>query len=148
MSRPPPTTRDQYRHFATIPTRWMDNDVYGHINNVVYYSYFDTGVNRYLLDPGGLDFRNGDVVGLAVETRCRFHASFAYPDEIEAGLAVGHLGRTSVRYDIGLFAAGEDAARTEGHFWHVFVDRLTHKPHEMSAQMRAALTAISVPREI
>ncbi|MEL6299364.1 MAG: thioesterase family protein [Pseudomonadota bacterium] len=145
MSRPQPSKRSDFRHFDTIATRWMDNDVYGHVNNVVYYAYFDTVINRYLLDPGGLDFRAGAVIGLAVETGCRFYKSFAYPDVIEAGLAVGHLGRTSVRYDIGLFAAGEETARADGTFWHVFVARDTQRPAEMSAQMRAALEALLRP---
>ena len=117
----------------------MDNDVYGHVNNVVYYSYFDTLINRYLIDEGGLDFKQGGVVGIAVETTCRFHKSFAYPENIEAGLAVGHLGTSSVRYEIGLFAAGEEAARADGHFVHVFVERETMRPVPIGDQMRTAL---------
>ncbi|MEZ5854330.1 MAG: hotdog domain-containing protein [Hyphomicrobiaceae bacterium] len=101
--RPRIGTRTDYRHFLAIPTRWMDNDVYGHVNNVVYYSYFDTLINRYLIDAGGLDFREGPIIGLAVESLCRYHKSFAYPDQIEGGLRVGRLGTSSVRYEIGLF---------------------------------------------
>lgn len=127
-SRPPVPTKADFRHFRTIPTRWMDNDVYGHVNNVVYYSYFDTLVNRYLISEGGLDFENGTTVFIAAETSCRFLKSFAYPEDVIGGLAVGHLGRTSVRYEIGLFGADEDAARAIGQFVHVFVDRATMRP--------------------
>ena len=98
--------RENYPHFLAIPTRWMDNDVYGHVNNVVYYSYFDTVINDYLMAEGGLDFSAGDVVGIAVETMCQFHKSLAFPDLVDAGLRVGKLGNSSVRYEIGLFRAG------------------------------------------
>lgn len=120
----------------------MDNDLYGHVNNVVYYSYFDTAVNRYLIEAGGLDIHNSTVVGIAVESGCRFHASFAYPDLVQAGLAVGHLGRSSVRYELGLFGPGEDQARADGFFVHVFVDRASMRPVAMEPQMRAALEAL------
>lgn len=138
-ARPQPATRGRFAHFHTIPSRWMDNDVYGHVNNVVYYSYFDTLINRYLIDEGGLDFRHGSVVAIAVETTCRFHKSFSYPEDIEAGLAISHLGNSSVRYEIGLFASGEQSARAEGHFVHVFVDRETMRPVPVGDQMRSAL---------
>ncbi len=137
--RRPVPTRDDYGHFHDIPTRWMDNDVYGHVNNVVYYSYFDTAINRYLIDFGGLDFVNGPVIGIAVETGCRFHRSFAYPDLVQAGLAVGHLGNSSVRYEVGLFAPGEDGARADGSFVHVFVERASMRPTPIEPEMRAAL---------
>lgn len=140
--RTPPTRRSDYKHFHQIPTRWMDNDLYGHVNNVIYYSYFDTAINRYLIDPGGLDIHGGQVIGIAVETNCRFHRSFAYPDLIEAGLAVGHLGSSSVRYDLGLFAPDEDEARADGCFWHVFVLRETMRPVSIESDMRAALEAL------
>jgi acyl-CoA thioester hydrolase len=136
--------RADYKHFRIIPTRWMDNDVYGHVNNVVYYSYFDTLLNRYLIDHGGLDFRNGPVIGIAVETLCRFHKSFEYPENIDAGLRIGKLGTSSVRYEIGLFGEGEDSARAEGHFVHVFVDRTTQRPVPLPAGIRAALERILV----
>ncbi len=100
-------TRARYPHFLTIPTRWMDNDIYGHVNNVVYYSYFDTVINAYLVGPGGLDIHGGTVVGVCAESSCRYRAAFAFPEPVEAGLRVGHLGRSSVRYEIGLFKAGE-----------------------------------------
>ncbi|MEZ5842505.1 MAG: thioesterase family protein [Hyphomicrobiaceae bacterium] len=141
--RTPPATRAAFRHFLTIPTRWGDNDLYGHVNNVVYYSYFDTIINRYLIDPGGLDIHASPVIGIAVETQCRFHRSFAYPEDVQAALAVGKLGTSSVRYEIGLFAPGEDSARAEGHFVHVFVDRATMRPVPIGDRMRTALAALA-----
>jgi acyl-CoA thioester hydrolase len=134
-----PGTRAAYRHFLSIPTRWMDNDVYGHVNNVIYYSYFDTVINRYLIEAGGLDVEKSPVIGIAAETMCRFHRSFAFPETVEAGLRVGHLGNSSVRYEIGLFGAAEDGARAEGHFVHVFVERANNKPVPIPDRMRAAL---------
>lgn len=131
--------RRDYVHFLAIPTRWMDNDVYLHVNNVVYYSYFDTVINRYLIEEGGLDIQASTVVGVAVETLCRFRKSFAFPEVVDAGLRVGHLGTSSVRYEIGLFGAGEDEARAEGHFVHVFVERATNRPVPIPERMRAAL---------
>lgn len=136
---PVPGRRADYPHFLAIPTRWMDNDVYQHVNNVVYYSYFDTVINRYLIDHGGLDIQASPVIGIAVETTCRFRRSFAFPETVEAGMRVGHLGNSSVRYEIGLFGGGEDEARAEGHFVHVFVDRATNKPVPIPGRMRTAL---------
>src|SRR5687768_7809579 len=101
--RKAPETRDRYRHFLPIPTRWMDNDIYGHVNNVVYYSYFDTVINEYLIRAGGLDITKGEIVGLAVETFCRFHRELTFPEVVEAGLRVGKLGNSSVRYEIAIF---------------------------------------------
>jgi acyl-CoA thioester hydrolase len=143
--RPKPGTRADYRHFMAIPTRWMDNDVYGHVNNVNYYSYFDTLINRYLIDVGGLDFRNGAVIGLAVESLCRYYRSFTYPDVIDGGLRVGRLGSSSVRYEIGLFAEGECTARAEGHFVHVFVERASQRPTPIPEPMRSALARLVIP---
>src|SRR6266436_3364947 len=100
--------RSRYKHFLAIPTRWIDNDIYGHVNNVRYYEFFDTVINRYLIEPGGLDIHEGKVIGIAVETLCRFHRSLVYPDVIDAGLRVAKLGRTSVRYEIGLYRAGDE----------------------------------------
>ncbi len=137
-----PGRRGEYPHFLAIPTRWMDNDVYLHVNNVVYYSYFDTVINRYLIEAGGLDIANSPVIGIAVETMCRFRKSFAFPEVVDAGLRVGHLGNSSVRYEIGLFGAGEDEARAEGHFVHVFVDRVTNKPVAIPARTRDALARL------
>ncbi|MCL4766012.1 MAG: acyl-CoA thioesterase [Hyphomicrobiaceae bacterium] len=141
--RKPPARRSAFRHFRVIPTRWMDNDLYGHVNNVVYYSYFDTIINRYLIEPGGIDIHEGTIIGIAVETGCRFHRSFAYPEDIEAGLRVGRLGTSSVRYELGLFGAGEDEARADGHFVHVFVDRQTMRPIPMPERLRAALARLA-----
>lgn len=141
--RKPPARRSDFKHFQLIPTRWMDNDLYGHVNNVVYYSYFDTLVNRYLIDPGGLDIHNGTIIGIAVETACRFHRSFSYPEDIDAGLRVGHLGTSSVRYEIGLFGRGEDEARADGHFVHVFVERESRRPTPMPEQLRTALARLA-----
>ena len=132
-------TRSDYAHFLAVPTRWMDNDVYGHVNNVVYYSYFDTVINRYLIEEAGLDIHDGAVIGVAVESMCRFHRSFAFPDVIDAGLRIGSLGTSSVRYEIGLFRPREDRVAAEGHFVHVFVDRATRRPVPMPEPMRAAL---------
>ncbi|MFV0297745.1 MAG: acyl-CoA thioesterase, partial [Hyphomicrobiaceae bacterium] len=119
---------------------------YGHVNNVIYYSYFDTLINRYLIEEGGLDFANGPVIGLAVESLCRYNKSFTYPEEIEGGLRVGRLGTSSVRYEIGLFSsdANEAHARAEGHFVHVFVDRATQRPIPIPEPMRSALERLLV----
>ena len=142
MTREPPQRRSDYRHFRAIPTRWMDNDVYGHVNNVVYYSYFDTVINRFLIEQGGLDIHEAKVIGVAAESGCRFRESFAYPETIDAGLRVGHLGNSSVRYEIGLFREGQDEAAAEGHFVHVFVERGVQKPVPIPAAIRAALESI------
>jgi acyl-CoA thioester hydrolase len=139
--REAPETRDRYRHFLTIPTRWMDNDVYGHVNNVVYYSYFDTVVNGYLISSGSLDIERSQVIGLVVETQCRFFNPVTFPDTVHAGLRVARLGNSSVRYEIGLFRNEEDAA-AQGHFVHVYVDRETRRPAGLPQQMREALEKI------
>jgi len=127
-SKPQPQPRSAYRHFSPITTRWMDNDAYGHINNVVYYSFFDSVVNRYLIEAGVLDIEHSPVIGLVVETHCNYFAPLAFPQMVDAGLRVVHLGASSVRYDIGLFAAGETSAAACGHFVHVYVDRATRRP--------------------
>lgn len=132
-------TRHRFVHFLAIPTRWMDNDVYGHVNNVVYYSYFDTVINEYLISAGGLDIAGSAVIGIAAESMCRFRRELTFPEVIEAGLRVGHLGKSSVRYEIGLFSDGEEEAAAAGYFVHVFVDRATHKPEPIPARIRAAL---------
>jgi acyl-CoA thioester hydrolase len=137
-----PETRDRYRRFLAIPTRWMDNDVYGHVNNVVYYSYFDTVVNEYLVSSGSLDIERSRVIGLVVETRCRFFRPITFPDTVHAGLRVARLGNSSVRYEVGLFRNDESAAAAQGHFVHVYVDRETRRPAELPAKMRGALEKI------
>lgn len=137
-------TRDYYPHFLAIPTRWMDNDIYGHVNNVVYYSYFDTVVNEYLIRAGGLDIHNGEVIGVAVETRCSFFAPLEFPGTVDAGLAVSHLGNSSVRYDIGLFGELGDTVAAAGEFVHVFVDRAGRRPAAIPDPIRRALEAVRV----
>lgn len=131
--------RSDYPHFLAVPTRWYDNDVYGHVNNVEYYAFFDTVINRYLIEEGGLDIHRGEVIGLCAESHCTFRAGFSFPETVDAGLRVGHLGRTSVRYEIGLFSAGDGEPSAEGWFVHVFVDRESRRPAEMPARLRASL---------
>ena len=128
MMRPLPDARNAYPRFVSLTTRWMDNDVYGHLNNVVYYSLFDTAVNRLLIEAGALDIHGGDVIGLVVETHCNFFESLAFPQAIEAGVRVANQGRSSVRYEIGLFAQGSDLCAAQGHFVHVYVDRDNRRP--------------------
>ena len=141
-ARQSPDQREDYRYFMTITTRWMDNDVYGHINNVQYYSYFDTAVNRYLIDRGVLDIHHGDVIGLVVETHCNFFSSAAFPQDIEAGIRVAHLGRSSVRYEVGLFVGDRDQAIAQGHFVHVYVDRASEKPVNIPDSLRSVLSKL------
>jgi acyl-CoA thioester hydrolase len=140
--RETPETRDRYGRFLTIPTRWMDNDVYGHVNNVVYYSYFDTVVNEYLISSRALDIEGSRVIGLVIETRCRFFRPLTFPDVVHAGLRVARLGNSSVRYEIGLFRDEEVAAAAQGHFVHVYVDRETRKPTALPRALREALEKI------
>jgi acyl-CoA thioester hydrolase len=132
-------TRDEYKHFLAIPTRWMDNDVYGHINNVNYYSFFDTAINQYLIKEGGLDIVRGAVIGLAAETHCQFLNSISFPEIVEVGLRVGKLGNSSVRYNLGIFRQGDEKAAAIGWFIHVFVDRETRRATAMPLQLRRAL---------
>jgi acyl-CoA thioester hydrolase len=139
MAEQTPETRARYPHFLAIPTRWMDNDIYGHVNNVVYYSYFDTVINEYLIGAGGLDIHDSAVVGVCAESHCKFRASLTFPETVEAGLRVGRLGRSSVRYEIGLFKQGRDEAAAEGHFVHVFVERTAMTPVAIPAGIKAAL---------
>ena len=137
-----PHGRDDFPHYLSIPTRWNDNDTYGHVNNVVYYAYFDTVINEYLIHHGGLDITRGQVIGVTVESMCRFHRSFTFPEVIDAGLRVGTLGRSSVRYEIGLFRHGRREASAVGHFVHVFVDRHTRRPTELPERIREALSRL------
>ncbi|MEM8994234.1 MAG: thioesterase family protein, partial [Acidobacteriota bacterium] len=143
MSRTPPPRRPDYRAFYPITTRWADNDLYGHVNNVVYYSYFDTAANRFLIEEGGLDPKDGDVIGLVVSSGCEYHAPIAYPDAVEAGVRVDHLGTSSVRYGIAIFKGGDEEAAAHGHFVHVFVDRATRRPAGIAGQLRRALETIA-----
>ena len=144
MSEEPPARRVDFPHFLVVPTRWMDNDVYGHVNNVVYYAYFDTVINRYLIGEGGLDIAHGPVIGVAAESHCRYRRAVAFPADLDAGLRVGKLGRSSVRYEIGIFAPGEEEASAEGWFVHVFVDRATRRPAPLPEPLRAALARLVV----
>ncbi|MGY1410255.1 MULTISPECIES: acyl-CoA thioesterase [unclassified Luteimonas] len=137
--------RDGYRHFLAIPTRWKDNDVYGHVNNVEYYSYFDTVINTYLITEGGLDIHRGAAIGLCAESHCRFLREIAFPGSVDAGLRVEKLGNSSVRYGIALFRAGEDEPAAEGWFVHVFVDRDGRRSTPIPARIRAALQPLLAP---
>ena len=133
------TKRSDYRWFQAISTRWMDNDVYGHVNNVVYYSWFDTAVNRLLVVNGVIDIHDGKTIGLVVETGCRYFSPTAFPDEIEAGVRVAHVGTSSVRYEIGLFRTKEQEAAAVGYFVHVYVDRETRRPKPISGKLKAVV---------
>jgi acyl-CoA thioester hydrolase len=141
MPAPRPSAAD-YRHFVAITTRWKDNDVYGHVNNVTYYSYFDTAANQYLIEHG-LDIHTSPVIGLVVESACRYHAPVAYPATLRAGLRVDRLGRRAVTYGLAIFVDGDDAAIADGHFVHVFVDRATRTPVEIPPMLRAALERLA-----
>ena len=127
-SRPQPESRSAFKVFRRIDTRWMDNDVYGHVNNVVYYSWFDTAVNAHLIEQGALDINHGETIGLVIETQCNYFAPLAFPQTIEAGIRVAKFGSSSVRYEIGLFAQGEDLCAARGHFVHVYVDKENRRP--------------------
>ncbi|MGH6611259.1 MAG: acyl-CoA thioesterase [Burkholderiaceae bacterium] len=138
-----PHSRSGYRHFHRIATRWMDNDAYGHVNNVVYMSWFDTVVNEYLISSRSLDPQHGDVIGFVVETQCRYLAPLSFPQPIDAALRVGKIGTSSVRFEIAIFGEDDDAARAQGHFVHVYVDRANRKPTALPATMREALQKIA-----
>ncbi len=140
--KPQPGNRSDYPHHHPITTRWMDNDAYGHVNNVVYYSWFDTVVNQFLIAGGVLDVEKSEVVGLVVETQCNYFASVSFPDRVSAGLRVAKLGTSSVRYEVGIFREGEDTAAAQGHFVHVYVDRATRRPVTLPQAMRTLLQTI------
>lgn len=137
--KPQPEGRAGYQAFRTITTRWMDNDVYGHVNNVVYYSWFDTVVNAHLIERGALDIHGGDTIGLVVETQCNYFAPVAFPQQVEAGLRVARMGSSSVRYEVGLFLADEPLTVAKGHFVHVYVDRVTRRPAPLPARLKSVL---------
>ncbi|MFL5007895.1 MAG: acyl-CoA thioesterase [Microvirga sp.] len=141
--RPARPARSAFRLFRPIATRWMDNDAYGHVNNVHYYSYFDSAVNGWLVEKGLLAIADSPVVGLVVESGCTYFESVAFPEVLEAGIAVAHLGRSSVRYRIGIFKAGADHASAHGHFVHVYVDRATQRPVEIPPATRAMLNELA-----
>ena len=132
-------SRDDYPHFYSLPTRWMDNDVYGHVNNALYYGFFDTAINEYLIGAGRLDINSGPVIAFAAESQCQYLRPLAFPGTIDVGLRVGKLGNSSVRYELAIFKEGENVAAAVGYFVHVFVDRVTQRPAPMPASIRTAL---------
>lgn len=140
--RPSPSSRNVYKAFRKITTRWMDNDIYGHMNNVVHYSLFDTAVNGWLIGEGVLDIHGGDQIGLVVETGCRYFSELAFPDTVTAGIRVAKLGTSSVRYEVGLFRNEEEPAAAEGFFVHVYVDRETRRPKVLNDRLRTALSKL------
>ena len=143
--RPAFRTHEDYRTACNIPTRWMDNDVYNHVNNVVYYSWFDTAVNAYLLEAGLLDPEHGTIIGLVVESQCRYGRAISFPELVTARLRIAHLGTSSVRYEIGLFTGDSPDAAAEGHFVHVYVDRTSRRPVALPGHWQDALARIAVP---
>jgi acyl-CoA thioester hydrolase len=143
MTRARPTIAE-YPHVAPLTTRWMDNDVYGHVNNVTYYSYFDTAANAFLIEHGGLDIHGGDVIGLVVESACQYHAPLAFPARLRAGLRVDKLGQRAVTYGLAIFTETDDLAAAHGHFVHVFVDRASRRPVAIPERLRAALATIVI----
>jgi acyl-CoA thioester hydrolase len=142
MTKPEVPTRSDYRSFYPIITRWSDNDIYGHVNNVVYYSWFDSVVNRYLIEVGGLDINDGSIVGYVVDSGCAYHTPLAYPEAIDAGLRVDKLGNSSVRYGVAIFRSGEERAAAHGYFVHVFVERPAERAVAIPDPLRAALARI------
>ena len=140
--QPQPEGREGYRAFRTIGTRWMDNDAYGHVNNVVYYSWFDTAVNAHLIEQGALDIQAGETIGLVIETQCNYFAPVAFPQTVEAGLRVAHIGQSSVRYEVGLFVQGEPLTVARGHFVHVYVDRASRRPASVPPRLKKVLEAL------
>ena len=143
MSGRDPRPRSAYRVWRRIPTRWADNDAYGHVNNVVHYAWFDTAVNAWLVEAGLLDIAHGDPIGLVVETGCRYFAALSFPESAEIGLAVERLGNSSVTYRLGIFAEGQGSAAAEGEFTHVYVDRATRKPKPLPDAWRTKLASLA-----
>ena len=140
--KPQPEPRSAYKVFRTIGTRWMDNDADGHVNNVIYYSWFDTAVNAYLIEQGVLDIHHGDTIGLVIETQCNYFSPLAFPQVVEAGIRVARLGSSSVRYEIGLFAQGEPLTAAKGHFIHVYVDKLNRRPTPLPLNLKTVLETL------
>jgi acyl-CoA thioester hydrolase len=143
VSRQPPPGRAEFKVWRKVTTRWADNDAYGHVNNTVYYEWFDSAVNAWMIEQGMLEIASGDPIALVVETRCTYAAPLTFPETVEIGLAVAQLGRSSIRYRIGVFAEGGDAAAAEGEFVHVVVDRSTRRPVQIPGDWREKLEAIS-----
>ncbi|MDQ3079427.1 MAG: acyl-CoA thioesterase [Pseudomonadota bacterium] len=142
VSRPEPLGRGHFRAWRTIPTRWADNDVYGHVNNTVYYQWFDSAVNGWLVDQRLLDIDAGKLIGLVVETRCSYFEPLAFPNSVEVGIALAHLGTSSVRYRVGIFGSGQPQTAAHGEFTHVYVDRATRRPVALPTSWREALAAL------
>jgi acyl-CoA thioester hydrolase len=142
-AKPQPDPRSAYKIFRNISTRWMDNDVYGHVNNVVYYSWFDTAVNAWLIEQGVLDVQHGQTIGLVVETQCNYFAPLAFPQTVEAGIRVARIGASSVRYEVGLFAVGAELCAARGHFIHVYVDREQRRPVALPAALQSVLEKLT-----
>ena len=142
--RDTPKTKKDFKHFYPITTRWMDNDAYGHVNNVVYYLWFDTVVNQFLISHGTLDIHNGEAIGLVIESHCNYFAPVTFPEPVTAGLCVSKLGNSSVRYEVGIFRGDEDQVAAQGHFVHVYLDRLKRKPISMPAATRTLLETITL----
>ncbi|MRD46004.1 thioesterase family protein [Caenimonas koreensis] len=142
-SRPQPEPRSAYKAVRTITTRWMDNDAYGHVNNVVYYSWFDTVVNAHLIEQGVLDIHQGQTIGLVIETQCNYFSALAFPQIVEGGIRVARIGTSSVRYEVGLFAQGEPMTAAKGHFVHVYVDRATRRPVPLPAPLKSLLETLT-----
>jgi acyl-CoA thioester hydrolase len=143
VSRGPPAQRSEFKVWRRFTTRWADNDTYGHVNNTIFYQWFDSAVNAWLIEQRMLDIQAGDPIGLVVETRCTYAAPLAFPAAVDVGLAVAELGRSSIRYRIGVFAEGSDTAAAQGEFVHVVVDRATRRPVAIPEQWRRTLEAIS-----
>ncbi len=142
-ARPQPESKSAYKAFRNIVTRWSDNDLYGHVNNAVYYSWFDTAVNGLLIEQGAIDIHAGPVIGLVVETQCNYFAPLAFPQAVVAGIRVAHIGSSSVRYEMGLFAADDDnVCAAKGHFIHVYVDHITRKPVALPPQLLSVLETL------
>lgn len=146
MTTPKDQTRADFAHLATLPTRWLDNDIYGHVNNVQYYSYFDTAVNQLLIERGVLDIHGGAVVGFVVETGCTYFRPVAFPDVLEVGIRVARIGGSSVRYEVGLFRSGDESIAAAGHFVHVYVDRVSGRSTAIPDTVRAVLESLVVQR--
>ena len=143
MHKPHPEPRSAYKVFRAISTRWMDNDAYGHVNNVVYYSWFDTAVNAYLIEQGVLDIEHGSTIGLVIETQCNYFEPLAFPQAVDAGIRVARLGNSSVRYEVGLFAQGAPLSAARGHFIHVYVDRATRRPTPLPQSLKTVLEKLA-----
>lgn len=143
MHQEKPSPRSAYKAFFDLPTRWMDNDIYGHVNNVNYYSFFDTAIAHFLMKEGGLDPWKSEIIGFCAESGCRFRKAIQFPERITAGLRVARIGRSSVRYEIGLFRDGDEETAADGYFVHVFVDRETEAPHPVPDRIRGALATIA-----